>query len=166
MADAIFDKEGNIANLQDLTAEDVATAYKTKNKELYDARVAESEKARLSKERADKLEADQEAAKKAKELETQKPDISEELKLMARGLSDEELDKAKKVAKGEDIPLAEALKSEMFLAWQKEHKAKLAAEAAKLGPTGGSDQGLPVEGIKPGMTKDDHKAIWNKALGK
>lgn len=170
MTDVKWDKEGNITNEGELTPEEVVGALKAKNQEIHTARVNESEKARVAREEADKAKKDLEEAQKAKPEEKKEdpkqPDISEELKLIARGLSDEEISRAKKVAKGEDITLTEALQSEMFLAWQKDHKAKLAAEASKLGPAGGSSQGLPVEGITPGMSKEEHKKIWEKALGR
>lgn len=72
MADAIFDGAGNLTNLEELTVDEVATAYAEKNREIFDrAKQAESkEKEALSL--ADKAKQDLEAVKgkvNPKELE-------------------------------------------------------------------------------------------------
>lgn len=90
--------------------------------------------------------------------------LSEELKLIAKGLSDEEIDHAKVIAKGRGVNLAEALKDPMFTAFQKEQKEQARKEAAKLGASKGSGR-VDTETFRPGMTQEEHKALWKKLNG-
>lgn len=76
-----------------------------------------------------------------------------------RNLSPEEIDFAKKIAKGGDISLLEALKTDEF---QIIHKAKVVErkkENAKLGASKGSGQNESNE-MRSGMTKEEHMAAW------
>jgi len=112
-----------------------------------------------------------EAKTKLKELEAKQtltaPSINpDELKLIARGLSDEEIDQAKAIAKGKDIPLNEALKDPMFIAYQKDQKEAERKEKAKLGASKGSGQDEDSSGFRPGMTEAEHKAEWEKTRAK
>lgn len=90
--------------------------------------------------------------------------LSEELKLIAKGLSDEEIEQAKVIAKGRGTNLAEALKDPMFTAFQKELKEQARKESAKLGASRGSGK-ADVETFRPGMTDEEHKALWRKNNG-
>lgn len=170
MADAIFDKDGKITNLDDLTAGEVAEAYQVKNKTIHDARVAESEKARIAREEAEQAKKDLET-ERAKNVrppeEKPVPPSSDpdELKLIARGLSDEEIDQAKIIAKGNGVSLLEAIKNPLFVLFQSNLKEEQKREKAKLGASSGSGQGQDDTGItvKPGTTVDEHKDIWKKA---
>lgn len=171
MADPLFDKEGKITNLDELSVEEVATAYQEKNAALF-GRMTEAEK-RKAQVKADnaKTLADLEEEKKKNlppkvEPQTQsQPDISDELRLLAKGLSEEEIDEAKAIAKGKDISLVEALKTKTFLLFQQDLKEERAREKAKLGASNGSEQQGSEITIKPDMTKEDHKKVWKEAVG-
>ena len=173
MADAIFDKEGTITNLEELSVDEVAGAYKAKNKEIYDARVAESEARKIAKEEAEQARKDL-AAEREKHVAEVKAAVAptpqsdpDELRLMARGLSDEEIDQAKVLAKGNGTSLAEAIKSPLFKLYQENLKEEARKESAKLGASSGSGQQAEELGAnKPDLSKDDHKAVWKKALGR
>ena len=169
MAEPIFDKEGNLSNLDELTVEEVATAYKVKNKEIFDASLTEREKAKTAKAEAEQLKADLEAEKKKNEKPpvepTATPDISDELRLLAKGLSDEEIDEAKSIALGKKITLTEALKTKTFLLFQADLKEERRKEAAKLGASHGSDSDGEKPTVTSGMTAEQHKEAWKKANG-
>lgn len=91
----------------------------------------------------------------------------DELKLIARGLSDEEIEQAKVIAKGKDVILTEAIKDPMFLAYQTDLKERERKEKAKLGASKGSNETEPeVSGLEPGSSRDAHKKAFEKLVGK
>lgn len=93
--------------------------------------------------------------------------LSEELKLIARGLSDEEIEQAKVIAKGKDISLAEAVKDPLFSIYQNDLEKQRKKENAKLGGSRGSGESTPEEPeFKSGMTREEHEKAWKKSIGK
>lgn len=171
MTDPVFDKDGNLTNVDELTREEVATAYQAKNKTLF-GRLTESE-AREAQVKADKakLESDLAESRKNKDVPTDQQPVQsglspEELRLIARGMSDAEISEAKDIAKGKGITLTEALETPVFKSFQAGILEEKRKTDAKLGAAQGSGQYVAPEGIKPGMTPAEHKAAWNKALGK
>jgi hypothetical protein len=94
------------------------------------------------------------------------PQLSDELKLIARGLSDEEIEQAKVVAKGKGIVLTEAIKDPLFVIFQSDLKEKQRKENAKLGASKGSGESADDTLIKPEMTRDEHKKAFEKVMGK
>jgi hypothetical protein len=93
------------------------------------------------------------------------PQLSDELKLIARGLSDEEIEQAKVIAKGKGIALTEAIKDSLFTIFQSDLKEKLRKEKAKLGASKGSGESADSSFIKPGMSRDEHQEAFKKAMG-
>lgn len=87
---------------------------------------------------------------------------AEELKLIARGLSDEEIEQAKVVAKGREVSLTEALKDPLFLSFQTDLKEKNRKRDAKLGASKGSSSVQATKGFQSGMSKDDHFKLWQE----
>lgn len=96
---------------------------------------------------------------------TNEPLLSEELKLIARGLSDEEIEKAKIIAKGNGTSLQDALKDDMFIAYQANMAEKKKREDAKLGASKGSGESQDASAIKPDMTRDEHLKAFKKLMG-
>lgn len=169
MAEPIFDKEGNLTNLSELTVEEVSTAYQTKNKDVFN-RMTEAE-TREKQAKADKEKAEQDLVAEKKKNEPPKvepkatPDISDELRLFAKGLSEAEIEEAKSIAKGKDISLVEASKTKTFLLFQADLKEEQRKEAAKLGASHGSGSEGEKPSVTSGMTTEQHKEAWNKANG-
>lgn len=123
------------------------------------AKVAEA-KARELKARVKELEAKQ-------SVQTNSPaTVPEELKLIARGLSDEEIDQAKVISKGKGVTLSEALKDPLFVAFQEKRVEERKKEDAKLGASKGSNQTKEETTFRPGMTAEEHKKAWKESLGK
>lgn len=93
------------------------------------------------------------------------PQLSDELKLIARGLSDEEIEQAKIVAKGKGILLTEAIKEPLFLTFQNDLKEKERKEKAKLGASKGSGESQDDSLIKSDMTREEHEKAFKKVMG-
>ena len=158
--------EQTVINENDNTHEetqgaDDVDALKEQNKRLFErAKQAEAEK------KAMKAERDALVNNPSKAISKTSADVSaEELRLIARGLSDEEIDKAKVIAKGLGISLPDALKDEMFLSYQNKKKEDARKEKAKLGASKGSGQSDNEPSFKEGMSPDEHKALWKKQNG-
>lgn len=96
---------------------------------------------------------------------TTTPDLSDELKLIARGLSDEEIDQAKVVAKGKGVSLQEAIKDPLFVTYQENLKEKQRKENARLGASRGSGESEDETPVKPDMTREEHQKAFKKVLG-
>jgi hypothetical protein len=67
--EAVFDKEGNITNLEELTAEEVAAAYSEKNRSIF---------GRLTEEEAKRKQAEADLAKAKADLESEKNKVNQE----------------------------------------------------------------------------------------
>ena len=93
------------------------------------------------------------------------PEFSDELKLIARGLSDEEISQAKVIAKGKGVVLSEAIKDPMFSLFQKDLKERERRENARLGGSRGSGESTDDSLIKPNMTKEEHQEAFKKMMG-
>jgi len=115
--------------------------------------------------RAKKAEEELKALKANPPLK-QDPQLSDELKLIARGYSDEEIEKAKVIAKGLGVSLPEATKDPLFLVYQSDLKEKERKEKAKLGASKGSGESEDETLIKPEMTREEHQKAFNKVMGK
>lgn len=114
--------------------------------------------------RAKKAEEELKALKANPPLK-QDAQLSDELKLIARGLSDEEIDKAKVVAKGLGISLPEAIKDPLFLSYQATLKEQERKEKAKLGASKGSGESQDDTLIKPEMSREEHEKAFKKVMG-
>lgn len=104
-------------------------------------------------------------AELAKSSLNSNPQLSDELKLIARGLSDEEIEQAKVVARGRDVSLSEAIKDPLFLTFQSDLKEKKRKEDAKLGASKGSGESQEESDIKPDMSRDEHIKAFKKVMG-
>lgn len=93
------------------------------------------------------------------------PFFEERLELLASGLSKEEIDKAKVIALGNNTNLAEALKDDMFIAYQKKLKEDKRREDAKLGASKGSGESQDSNLIKSDMTREEHQEAFKKVMG-
>lgn len=141
------------------------TEYEKKQYER--AKLAEAEAKRFKAEAKllkVKLEAAEEAKQQPTNAQPPSPD-PDELRLIARGLSDEEIEQAKVVSRGKSIPLTEALKDPMFQSFQKDFKEQEKKAKAKLGASKGSGQ-TEEHSFKSGQTEEDHKELWKETIGR
>jgi len=117
--------------------------------------------------RAKKAEEELKALKAQPQSKPNDPQLSDELKLIARGLSDEEIEQAKVVAKGKGINLTEAIKDPLFTIFQADLKDKERKEKAKLGASKGSGETQEeITGLESGSTTEAHKKAFEKLVGK
>jgi len=115
--------------------------------------------------RAKKAEAELKELKKAQAPHiNNNSELTEEIKLIARGLSDEEIEQAKVVAKGKGIALTEAIKDNLFLTYQSDLKEKKRKEDAKLGASKGSGESQDDSGLTYEMSREDHQKAFNKIM--
>lgn len=129
---------------------------------------AELEKERIAKSqilaRAKKAEEELKAFK-ANPPVNSNPQLSDELKLIARGLSDEAIEQAKVIAKGKGVALPEAIKDPLFLSYQEAEKDRERKEKAKLGASKGSGESQDSTLIKTEMTREEHQEAFKKVMG-
>ena len=160
-------EQDNDAVVIDTEVEEATDSNEDSEEETVDL-AGELEKANEAKTqilaRAKKAEAELKDLR-AKSSINSDPQLSEELKLIARGLSDEEIEQAKVVAKGRDISLQEAVKDPLFLTFQSDLIAKKKKEDAKLGASKGSGESQDEAGIKSDMTREDHQKVFKKIMG-
>jgi hypothetical protein len=119
--------------------------------------------------RAKKAEEELKALKAKPQVESKPndPQLSDELKLIARGLSDEEIEQAKVVAKGKGVNLTEAIKDPLFTIFLADLKEKERKEKAKLGASKGSGETQEeITGFQSGSTTEEHKKAFDKIVGK
>ena len=173
-SDANFQTE-----LEALPEEDKVTKLAEKKAELIKQEYStiaiqakkDAELANNYKIRAEKAEGEnKKETPKPEDIKPNDQQLSEELKLIARGLSDEAIEKAKLIAKGKGIPLAEAVKDPDFLLIKEDLDKKEKEEKAKLGANKGSGEGAPegekIKGTESGATREEHKKAFNESIGK
>lgn len=158
-----MDNENEITpeNVQETQNEEVVTQEENTTDEL-------STEAKLAKAQAEANKWRRIAEKNQKPESKPRitsPDLAEELKLIARGLSDEEIEKAKVIAKGNGTSLTEALNDDMFITYQTKLKEDKRREDAKLGGTHGSGESQDNSLVKADMTREEHVAAFNKVHG-
>jgi hypothetical protein len=158
--------------LETLSDEEKATKISEKKAELIKQEYATiAEKAKKDAELANNYKIRAEKAEKANAIppknNSNDPQLSEELKLIARGLSDEAIEQAKVIAKGKGISLPEAIKDPLFLIFKKDLEETEKRENAKLGASKGSGETeQEIKGTESGAPRDEHIKAFNKALGK
>lgn len=159
---------------------DVAVDIDTEVDEATDSNEAQEDAEEIKVKLADALKAKAELTARAKkaeeELKTLKanppkqnndPLLTEELKLIARGLTDEAIEQAKIVSKGKGITLLEAIKDPLFVLYQEKEKENEKREKAKLGAARGSGETEErPKGAQSGATREEHMEAFKKALGK
>ena len=89
-----------------------------------------------------------------------------ELKLIAKGLSDDEIEQAKVISKGKEISLMEAIEDPLFVTFQTDLKAKERKQKAHLGASTGSGGRKADTGFTSGMTDEEHKKKFAERISK
>ena len=149
------------------TAEKRAELIKQEYQTLVERLAKGSELANNYKIRAEKAEQAIKAKTPIVENKINDPQLSDELKLIAKGLSDEAIEQAKVIAKGKGITLSEAIKDPLFALVQQDLAEKEKREKAKLGASKGSGETEEeIKGTESGSTREAHMEAFKKALGK
>lgn len=131
-----------------------------------------SQKKRAEKAEADKrkLEAELKALREQGEKTPQKTKdsgLSEDDILVISKVQDKEaLDMLRKIAMIENITLSEAMENNLYKAWSKEQAEIKRSQEAEIGASRGSIKGKKSKDFNtPGLTEEEHKAMFKKALG-
>jgi hypothetical protein len=91
----------------------------------------------------------------------------EEAVAYAQGLSEEEVEYAKKVKSVEGHKtLQDAIKSSLFTHWKKDRETEQRNKQAQLAPSNGSGGGARKTLATPGLTKEEHAALARERMNK
>ncbi len=88
----------------------------------------------------------------------------EELVLIAKGMSEEDINQASIIAKGSGKTLKEAVESDLFKSWKATNEANAKSEQAQLGASKGS--GTQSNSGWEGLTDEEHKKKFIKEIAK
>jgi hypothetical protein len=87
--------------------------------------------------------------------------------LFAKGFTEEEVEKVKKVAQMEGLTELEAAEDELFTAWKESRERKAKSAKAQLGAANGSGQVKREQGFNAReISREDHKAMFDKRLNR
>jgi hypothetical protein len=90
----------------------------------------------------------------------------EETVLKTLGMDDDSLTYLKKVAAVNGLSLAEAQRDQLFVTYKQVKEQELKAKEASVGASKGSGQrSKTVAFSTPGLSEDQHKALWKKSMG-
>lgn len=82
--------------------------------------------------------------------------------LIAKGMDDENISQLKAIAKGKNISLLEAEKDPLFVSYYEKVQKEKKSEQAKLGASKGSSYKESKPEFKPGLTREEHMALWKE----
>lgn len=133
------------------------------------AEKAEAELKKLQAERKsqEKTEESSEGQKETPVKESKDQLTKEEAILYARGLSEEEVEKVKSIASIEgETPLV-AAESDYFKIWKEKEDKKREVQETQLDASKGSSRVKPKKDFStPGMSPEEHKALWQQSKGR
>ena len=87
--------------------------------------------------------------------------------LFARGLSEEEVEKAKSIAKIEEQSVIEAVDSDFFTIWKDKNDKAKETQETQLGASKGSARALRRKTFSDSdLTAEEHKELFNKKMGR
>jgi hypothetical protein len=82
--------------------------------------------------------------------------------LIAKGMSDEELNQLKVIAKGKGVSLLEAEKDPLFTTYYEKVQKEKRSEQAKLGTSKGSSYKEEKPKFTAGLSREEHKKLWRE----
>lgn len=150
--------------------EDVSTTQTEANDQEQEAVSTQEETVTLSKSEFTKLKRQAIAYKSQKENQpapsrekTGSSDINkEELYLIAEGYKQDAIEQLQIIARGSGTSLREALENPLFKSYEAKQKEEERKAKAKLGASNGSGFQSGKPAITPGMSQEEHKAVWAK----
>ncbi|TQF41169.1 hypothetical protein UNPF46_08595 [Bradyrhizobium sp. UNPF46] len=86
--------------------------------------------------------------------------------LIAKGFSEEELEKAKKIAEVENIPLTEVPTNDLFITWKTKREAEKKEQDAQLGVGRGARRTVKRTFSTPGLSDSEHKEMFKEKIGR
>lgn len=86
--------------------------------------------------------------------------------LIAKGFSEDELERAKRIAAVENIPLTQVPDNDLFKTWKERRDAEAKQQAAQLPSSKGARSTVKKTFATKGLSDDDHKALFNEKMGR
>jgi len=124
-------------------------------------------KAEALRLKSEAIKWEQIAKRKAKQAQPQEAKLTkeqyltrEEGILIAKGMDDEAINQLKIISKGKGVSLLEAEKDPLFTTYFEKIQRERKAEKAKLGVSKGSGIQQNKETFRPGLTREEHMALW------
>lgn len=155
------------ASTDEATDERLAKLEENYKNQKIRAEKAEKERSELEAKLKAASESLTEEKKEEAPEESQTQLSREEAILYAKGHDQEVVDKLNKIAQVEGVGLLEAEESDIFKTWDQNRKAQAESESAELGTSKGSPRkGKKADLSTPGLSKDDHEALWKKQFGR
>jgi hypothetical protein len=129
---------------------------------------AEALKLKAILKRKTKKEADPQTAQTSNPTQAVPTDIvtPKDLLRTTKGYDDDALAQLEVIAKGKGISLIQAQDDPLFTGYLEKQEAEKKAQAAKLGASKGSGRGGEKRTFTtPGLSDEDHKAMWKEKQG-
>jgi hypothetical protein len=160
-------------NDDELDPEGVPVPPDQETPEQLKSRLAETEErnrklwARLQREKT-KGKPAAPAAPAAKPAEPAQPAslTRDEAILIAKGFSDEQLEKAKKIAAVENIPLTEVPNNDLYISWQTKRETEKKEQDAQLSAARGGRRSNKRTFGTAGLSDEEHKQMFQEKIGK
>lgn len=89
-------------------------------------------------------------------------DIDAKILKVSKGLSDDEIERAKKIAAVEEIDLVSAIDTDLFKDWKEKRDREIDADLRAS--RGGASKRKEKTFTTPNLSESDHKALWQKAM--
>jgi hypothetical protein len=159
-------------NEDDLEPEVVADPPQNETAEEKDARIAALTErnnklyARLQREKNKGKPASPQAPAKKAEPAQPASLTRDEAIAFAKGLSEEEVEQAKKVAVLEDCTLIQALDKNLFKDWKATRDKEVKAQQAQLPASRGSKSTVKKSFATAGLSDEEHKELFKEKIGK
>ncbi len=90
----------------------------------------------------------------------------EEAILYAKGFSEEEVAHAQKVAALQGVKLTDAVNDDLFTTWKTKREEETKQSKAQLGASRGSRATVKKTLATPGLSDDEHKALFLEKIGR
>lgn len=90
----------------------------------------------------------------------------EEVVLLAKGFSDDEVEMAKKVASVQGVSTLEAVNDPIFLSWKKNNEEEMKKQKSQLAASTGSGSASKKKSFATaGLSPEEHKEMWKRSRG-
>jgi len=171
---SVQDGEGSTAKNSEASQNSVEQTSEdsVKQKEIAENQKIRAEKAEAElkelRERIKSLEGNPQPKETSKPQES-KPaqnDLSkDEVILYAKGLTDEQVEYAKKIASLEGCSIVGATETDLYKTWQATNQTRLEKEQAQLEASQGAGEVVKKKGFNQRMTAEEHQAAWRESMG-
>lgn len=163
--DVNFEEDISVTQSGDLESDDLLVDVEDDID--WQARAIKAEETIQKAKRKQKVERKSQQSSENKLKEPTNAATKEEAYLYAKGLDFDEVEYAHKIASLEEIPLTTVLENDLFKGWKDKREKEKKSELAQLGSSRGSGKTGPKKDLNtPGLSDEDHKALYKKRYGR